>query len=70
MRNKYRLVTVDPKGEVVFQSDFPRRWGAERIFERAPLKRGHTMRLYRRRRHGKADRLLAERGRGPRIGEQ
>ncbi len=74
MRNKYRIVEVDGKNKSVRRSDFPKAWGARRIFHGAKLTRGHTLRLYRRRplldRRGhpatEAYRLIAERGRGPR----
>jgi len=68
MRNKYRLVTVNGTGKTVQVGDFPKRWGAERVFRLAPLARGHTIRLYRRRRFQRDMVLLNERGRGPRLG--
>ena len=68
VRRDYRITQVNSKNEEVTVFDHPRAWGARRIFEGAKLPRGHTIRLYRKSRFSKKLRLIAERGKGPRIG--
>lgn len=38
---------MDKNGEVVQKEGFPKRWGAERVFELTPLKLGQTIVLQR-----------------------